>query len=84
MLDEIETDADGNLCRIRAHVGTYAENVYSTHVLEYELYRAYLEYGKKRICRVRISGRICATAYMCVIRCIWALGHQRKKGFRNV
>ena len=45
MLDEIVTDQNGAFCQLRAHVGTYAENVYSTHVLEYELYRAFLEYG---------------------------------------
>ncbi len=42
MLDEFSLDEDGNIDKIRVHVGTYAENVYSTHILEYEMYRAYL------------------------------------------
>lgn len=44
MLDEISTDINGSFDRIKVHVGTFAENVYSTHVLEYELYRAFMEY----------------------------------------
>ena len=49
MLDEITTDTDGCFDKLRVHVGTFAENVYSTHVLEYELYRAYLEFKGKNI-----------------------------------
>ncbi len=44
MLDEITTDQDGNFEKFRVHIGTFAENVYSTHVLEYELYKAFLEF----------------------------------------
>lgn len=47
MLDELITDEDGLVSKIRVHVGTYAENVYSSHVLEYELYRAYLEFSRE-------------------------------------
>ncbi len=45
MLDELVTDEDGLVSGIRVHVGTYAENVYSNHVLEYELYRTYQEFS---------------------------------------
>lgn len=46
MLDKIIVNSDGYFEKMRVHVGTYAENVYSTHVLEYELYLAYKEYCK--------------------------------------
>ena len=49
MLDEIRTDKEGKFVSLTAHVGTYAENVYSTHVLEYEMYRAFLEFGDKDV-----------------------------------
>ena len=41
MLDEMELNPEGKLSSIRVHIGTYAETVYSNHVLEYELYKAY-------------------------------------------
>lgn len=44
MLDSIELDQEGKVDYITAHVGTYAENVYSSHAIEYELYLAYLKY----------------------------------------
>lgn len=47
MLDEIVTDENGCFDKMQVHVGTFAENVYSTHVLEYELYRAYLQFSDK-------------------------------------
>ena len=47
MLDRLITDEDGLADKVQVHVGTYAENVYSSHVLEYELYKAYLSHGKK-------------------------------------
>lgn len=46
MLDEIHLDGDGAVDKVSVHVGTFAENVYTCHVLEYELYRAYLKYEK--------------------------------------
>ena len=46
MLDEIHLDSDGAVDKVSVHVGTFAENVYTCHVLEYELYRAYLKYEK--------------------------------------
>jgi len=45
MLDELQLNDSGEVCGISVHVGTYAENVYSTHVLEYELYRLYRSYN---------------------------------------
>lgn len=47
MLDKIITDEDGRFDKMQVHVGTFAENVYSTHVLEYELYRAYQQFSDK-------------------------------------
>lgn len=41
MLDELKCDASGKMTQFKAHVGSYAENIYSNHVLEYELYRLY-------------------------------------------
>lgn len=44
MLDDFKLDADGKLNGISVHIGTYAENVYSSHILEYELFKAYEKY----------------------------------------
>ena len=49
MLDEITTDQNGYFEKMRVHIGTFAENVYSTHVLEYELYKTYLDFKDKDI-----------------------------------
>ena len=46
MLDQIHLNDEGVVDKFSAHVGTFAENVYSCHVLEYELYKAYLQYEK--------------------------------------
>ena len=46
MLDSLNCDKEGNVESFQAHVGTYAENVYTSHVLEYELYMAYKFKGK--------------------------------------
>ena len=45
LLKEINLNGD-LMTGFSARVGTYAENVYSTHVLEYEMFNAYL-YCKK-------------------------------------
>lgn len=47
MLDVIRTDENGYFDKLQVHVGTFAENVYSTHILEYELYKAYLSFQDK-------------------------------------
>lgn len=49
MLDETITDNEGHFERVRAHIGTYAENLFSSHVLEYELYQSYLHFSQKNI-----------------------------------
>ena len=49
MLDELDLNEDGLVDQIRVHVGTYAENVYSCHVLEYELYRAFMAFGNENL-----------------------------------
>ena len=46
MLDQVHLNGEGVVDKFSAHVGTFAENVYSCHVLEYELYQAYLQYEK--------------------------------------
>jgi len=46
MLDELKCNADGKMTQFRGYVGTYAENVYSNHVLEYELYKLYQKRNK--------------------------------------
>ncbi len=53
MLDELIL-TDGKVSSFRAHVGAYAENIYSNHVLEYELYRAYLEFGHQNIRQLEV------------------------------
>lgn len=47
MLDKLICNERG-MIQFRAFVGTYAENVYSNHVLEYELYKLYRLYWKKK------------------------------------
>lgn len=49
MLDEIVLDESGKVKSVSAHVGTYAENVYSSHILEYEIYLAYLKFKDKNL-----------------------------------
>lgn len=41
MLNQLECDEKGKMVRFSGYVGTYAENVYSNHVLEYELFKLY-------------------------------------------
>ena len=47
MLDRLNLNEKGKVESISAHVGTYAENVFSCHVLEYELYLAYQKFKKE-------------------------------------
>lgn len=58
MLDEITTDGEGYFDKLRVHVGTFAENVYSTHVLEYELYKAFLEFKDSNLDNPEICERL--------------------------
>lgn len=46
MLDEMDFD-DNQQLKIKAHVGTYMQNVLQSHILEYELYRFYRKQFKK-------------------------------------
>ena len=46
MLDEMYFDENRNL-KVKAHVGTYMQNVLQSHILEYELYRFYCKCFKK-------------------------------------
>ncbi|NHN29625.1 hypothetical protein [Paenibacillus agricola] len=41
MLDRIELDNNGDMLRFKAKTGTYEQNVYSSHILEYELFQTY-------------------------------------------
>lgn len=59
MLDELELNPDGEVEKIRVYVGTYAENVYSTHVLEYELYRTFLEFGEEDLNDLVVWDKLC-------------------------
>ena len=47
LLKEISLNGD-KMNGFKARIGTYAENVYSTHALEYEMYCAYLYAEKKK------------------------------------
>lgn len=49
MLDTIFLDEKGYFDHISAHVATYAENVFTCHAVEYELYRAFLKYKDRNI-----------------------------------
>ena len=44
MLDRFDFNKDGEITGIHTWTGTYTENVYTSHILEYEVYKAYLEY----------------------------------------
>jgi len=46
MLDELQFNEKGEVIGVSAWVGNFANNVYSSHVLEYELYRLYRKYSK--------------------------------------
>ena len=47
MLDRLKCDKDGNIESFQVYLGTYAENIYTSHVLEYELYLAYKKFKGK-------------------------------------
>ncbi len=58
MLDEILTDSEGCFDKMRVHIGTYAETVFTSHVLEYELYQAYLQFAHEDFSNPNIWKRI--------------------------
>jgi hypothetical protein len=41
MLDRINLNENGDMIGFKAKTGTYEQNVYSSHILEYELYKTY-------------------------------------------
>ena len=41
-------DGDGRVTAIHAKIGTYLYNIYTSHILEYELFRVYKRFGDKR------------------------------------
>ncbi len=41
MLDDFDINDDNKISRINLKLGTYEQNVYTSHILEYELYKAY-------------------------------------------
>ena len=43
MLDRFLLDVEGKIVGMKTWVGTYDENVYTSHILEYELYEEYLK-----------------------------------------
>lgn len=47
MLDRIELNNYGEMIKFKGYLGSYAENVYSNHVLEYELYKLFKQSEKK-------------------------------------
>lgn len=42
MLDHYKLDSDNRISHIYCKLGNYEQNVYSSHILEYEIYKAYL------------------------------------------
>ena len=54
MLDEIDCNEKGEMIRFRGYIGTYAENVYSNHVLEYELYKLFCMNNKSMIIKDKL------------------------------
>ena len=49
MLKCLEINQDNKITHFHAWVGTYAENVYTSHILEYELYVLFRKYKKQTI-----------------------------------
>lgn len=49
MLDRIEIDNHREMMGFKGYIGSYAENIYSNHVLEYELYKLFKESKKRDI-----------------------------------
>lgn len=43
MLDKYDFDENGKITHIHSKIGNYELNLYTSHILEYELYRAYLK-----------------------------------------
>ena len=59
MLDELKLNKKGEVAGIKVHVGTFAENVYSTHVLEYELYSVYKKFKDRDIENQTVWNELC-------------------------
>ncbi|EJP18484.1 hypothetical protein HMPREF1142_0602 [Peptostreptococcaceae bacterium AS15] len=53
MLDKIICNSEGEMEQFKGCIGTYAENVYSNHILEYELYKLYRLYCKSNKKNIR-------------------------------
>ena len=47
MLDKLILNDNNEITGFEGYIGTYAENVYSVHILEYELYNLYKKYPNK-------------------------------------
>lgn len=58
MLDKLLFNDESYLYHFTAWVGTYVENVYTSHILEYENYKLYCKYGKKNIELFNIFNKI--------------------------
>jgi hypothetical protein len=46
MLNELKFNPEHKVVGFSSWVGTYDQNVYTSHILEYEIYKAYKKYGK--------------------------------------
>lgn len=47
MLDQLFLSSQEKIEKFSVHVGTYAENVFSSHILEYELYKTYKQFNSQ-------------------------------------
>lgn len=57
MLKEIETKKD-KMIGFTSYIGTYAENVYSSHILEYEIYKLYCKLKKKSFKKQLLKSKV--------------------------
>lgn len=55
MLEKIIFDTNGCIDGLSAWVGTYEENVYTSHILEYEIFRLYKKYGSRELSAVDVA-----------------------------
>lgn len=58
MLNKLSLDEEGKVKKINAWVGTYAENVYTSHILEYEIYRLYTKFKSRNLNDTKICNTI--------------------------
>lgn len=58
MLDEFCYNCDEEICGLYAHTGTYEENIYTSHIFEYEMYALYKKFHRENLTDPKIRHKL--------------------------